>query len=401
MPSTYTIEGFSFWTSSITGYPVIDYHATLTAEGPTNGASVSYTTTGTGYDTLFDFTSNLTSVEVEGGLVSMPVSIPINRSTAAVWRMSWDGHETDVLMLVQPFGTTQNFYIFPLAGYDVSYIDTMSEFASFLQGLEDGSPVSDGPIAPDQPIFLADLDDVDIARLPKPQGVTEIGSDVMDFLYGDAGDDSVNGMDGNDYIYGRDGADTLIGGAGDDSITGGQTADDERDNVYAGDGNDNVDGGYGNDELRGDAGNDTLTGGYGADTVLGGDGNDVLTGQAWGDLLFGGNGDDFINGGYGYDRVNGGDGADEFYHLGVAGHGSDWIQDYDAAEGDVLVFGGSASLDQFQVNYTETANAGVAGVEEAFVIYRPTGQILWALVDGGGQDQINLVLDEVTYDLLA
>nr|WP_212770058.1 hypothetical protein [Thalassovita mangrovi] len=47
-----------------------------------------------------------------------------------------------------------------------------------------------------------------------------------------------------------------------------------------------------------------------------------MTGQTWGDLLFGGNGDDFINGGFGYDRMNGGDGADQFYHLGVAGHGA-------------------------------------------------------------------------------
>ena len=52
------------------------------------------------------------------------------------------------------------------------------------------------------------------------------------------------------------------------------------------------------------------------------------------------------------------------------------------------------------MNLIETANAGAAGVEEAFVIYRPTGQILWALVDGGGQDEINLVIGGVEHDLL-
>jgi len=37
-----------------------------------------------------------------------------------------------------------------------------------------------------------------------------------------------------------------------------------------------------------------------------------------------------------------------------------------------------------------TESAGAVGIAEAFVIYRPTGQILWALVDGAGQDSILL-----------
>ena len=52
----------------------------------------------------------------------------------------------------------------------------------------------------------------------------------------------------------------------------------------------------------------------------------------------------------------------------------------EAAEGDVLVFGiGTATADQFQINTTHTSNAagersGDDNLEEAFVIYRPTGQ---------------------------
>ena len=90
----------------------------------------------------------------------------------------------------------------------------------------------------------------------------------------------------------------------------------------------------------------------------------------------------------------------------MLGHGSDWVQDYDAAEGDVLVFGGPASADQFQVNFTHTENretgerSGDDGIEEAFVIYRPTGQILWALVDGGGEASINLQIGGEVFDLL-
>ena len=225
-----------------------------------------------------------------------------------------------------------------------------------------------------------------------------LGGDV---IVGLAGNDLLRGSGGNDTLSGDDGVDTLVGGDGDDLLTGGTSEDDLRDVLYGGAGNDSLDGGYGNDELRGDAGQDTITGGYGVDDIFGGDGNDVLTGQAWSDLIFGGAGDDFINGGFGFDRVNGGDGADQFFHIGVAGHGSDWIQDYMAADGDVLMFGQSGTVDQFQVNFTETAGAGEAGVDEAFVIYRPTGQILWALVDGGAQTEINLQLGGEVFDLLS
>ena len=226
------------------------------------------------------------------------------------------------------------------------------------------------------------------------------GGSGPDTLRGLAGDDTLNGNGYGDSLMGGDGADVINGGGGDDTISGGDTSADLRDVVYGGNGDDSIDGGYGNDELRGDAGNDTIEGGYGADTVIGGDGNDVLTGSAWGDDIFGGDGNDFINGGFGHDRVNGGTSADRFYHLGVEGHGSDWIQDYDAEEGDMLQFGGTGSLSDFQVNLTETANAGEAGVEEAFVIYRPTGQILWALVDGGAQDSINILIGGEVFDLV-
>ncbi|MDO6523971.1 hypothetical protein Q4578_20480 [Shimia thalassica] len=236
--------------------------------------------------------------------------------------------------------------------------------------------------------------------------VVETGGDGDDILTGGSINDRLDGAAGDDTLNGGDGVDTLIGGAGNDVIIGGDSEDDQRDVIYGGAGNDSIDGGYGNDELRGDAGNDTIAGGFGADTVIGGTGNDTLTGSAFGDQIFGGVGDDFINGGFGYDLVNGGAGADRFFHIGIADHGSDWIQDYDAAEGDVLHFGiASATANQFQVNTTHTATAagersGDDTVEEAFVIYRPTGQIMWALVDGGGQSSINLQIGQDVFDLL-
>jgi Ca2+-binding RTX toxin-like protein len=241
-------------------------------------------------------------------------------------------------------------------------------------------------------------------------GVIREGTEGADVLFGVVGPDHLMGLGGNDTLIGGGGDDTLEGGDGTDTLNGGDGADrliggateaDLRDVIYGGDGNDFIDGGYGNDELRGDAGNDTVSGGFGTDTVIGADGSDVLTGEAWSDILYGGAGNDFLNGGFGYDRMNGGSGADRFFHLGVSDHGSDWIQEYNAAEGDVLVFGLAATHDQFQVNFVETANAGVAGVEEAFVIYRPTGQIMWALVDGAGQDSLTLLISGVQYDLMA
>jgi len=228
-----------------------------------------------------------------------------------------------------------------------------------------------------------------------------------DSIEGGSGNDTLVGGEGDDQLEGGDGTDTLNGGDGDDTILGGDTEDDLRDVVYAGAGNDNVDGGHGNDLIYGMNGNDTIAGGFGADDLQGQDGDDVITGSAYADLIFGGAGNDFVNGGFGHDLINGGTGADKFYHLGILDHGSDWVQDYNAAEGDVLLFGDpGATADDFQINLAHTANAagersGDDDVQEAFVIYRPTGQIVWALVDGAGQDEINLKIGSDTFDLLA
>lgn len=245
---------------------------------------------------------------------------------------------------------------------------------------------------------------------------TVTGTEDDNRLQGGSGSDSLSGLDGNDTLIGGngddtlnggDGSDVLNGGTGNDVIIGGATSADLRDNVYAGDGDDTIDGGYGNDELRGDAGNDSIAGGFGSDTVIGGTGDDTLTGSAFGDQIFGGAGRDFINGGFGHDLLNGGADADRFFHIGVLGHGSDWIQDYNAAEGDILQFGiGTATASQFQVNTTHTTSAtgersGDDNVEEAFIIYRPTGQIMWALVDGAGQSSINLQIGQEVFDLQA
>jgi serralysin len=228
------------------------------------------------------------------------------------------------------------------------------------------------------------------------------GSVLDDLLRGGQGNDTLRGEDGNDWLFGSNGADVLNGGAGDDFIFGGTSDLDLRDVIYGADGNDSIDAGYGNDLVYGGAGNDTIAGGFGVDELFGQDGNDVITGSAYSDLIFGGAGDDFLNGGFGFDRLNGGAGADRFFHIGISDHGSDWIQDYSSVDGDVLVFGGSgtAQAADFQINFADTPNAGIQGVSEAFVIYKPSGQILWALVDGESQTDIFLRVAGVTFDIL-
>ncbi len=231
---------------------------------------------------------------------------------------------------------------------------------------------------------------------------TLVGGSGADLLSGGAGADLLIGGTGADSLSGGDGTDTLNGGEGDDFLYGGETAADLRDVIYGGDGDDSADGGAGNDQIHGGAGNDTLAGGLGSDTLIGNADDDLLSGTGGADVLFGNAGRDTLNGGWGYDRLNGGDGADTFFHLGVADHGSDWVQDYSAAQGDVLMAGtAGARAADFHVNLASTPGAGAAGVAEAFVVYRPTGQILWALVDGGAQASINLQIGQQVFDLLA
>jgi hypothetical protein len=299
---------------------------------------------------------------------------------------------------------------YPGAGYEISAAGFMS-IAEALVGWQ-GSPGHDGVIMNRAPWDAATWNAI---------GVGVVDADVETYggrayhvwfgqqadpaggpvISGSAAAETLRGTDFTDRLHALDGGDTIHAGAGDDIVFAGETAADLRDLIFAGAGNDWVDAGYGNDEVYGHTGNDTLIGGFGADTLAGQSGDDLLSGGALADMLFGGPGDDLLNGGFGHDRMNGGSGADRFYHLGIADHGSDWVQDFSAAEGDRLVFGGAARADQFQINRAATPGAGAADTAEAFVIYRPTGQILWALVDGTAQPTIELQIGDRVFDLLA
>jgi Ca2+-binding RTX toxin-like protein len=87
------------------------------------------------------------------------------------------------------------------------------------------------------------------------------------------------------------------------------------DNIRLGDSHDFFSGAAGDDFVDGRAGNDTLRGGAGQDSLSGGDGSD----QLYGDL--------------GHDDLTGGLGDDRFYFS----QGHDYITDFNAAEGDLLI----------------------------------------------------------------
>ena len=109
-----------------------------------------------------------------------------------------------------------------------------------------------------------------------------IGTFFNDTIYGEKGDNTLQGWSGNDLIF---------GGLGDDLILGQD----------------------GNDELQGGLGDDNLQGGDGADLMAGQDGNDRLFGQSGNDQLQGGAGLDIFKGGSGNDTLYGGSGIDQAY----------------------------------------------------------------------------------------
>jgi Ca2+-binding RTX toxin-like protein len=195
-------------------------------------------------------------------------------------------------------------------------------------------------------------------------------------MYGEAGNDYLNGGNGNDSMHGGAGNDIYIvgqagdavyesAGAGTDAVhcwlagytlggniedylhfanaqaygadatgnalanrmTGGDWGDrfqglGGNDTLDGKAGGDTLDGGLGNDSLLGGDGGDSLSGAWGADTLDGGNGNDSLSGGSEGDRLYGRAGNDTLQGGDGWDTLLGGTGAD----LMIGGTGRDLFQ---------------------------------------------------------------------------
>ena len=109
-----------------------------------------------------------------------------------------------------------------------------------------------------------------------------VASDYRDVIQGSQLADVVQSRAGNDHVYGDLGDDTLNGGTG-------------------------------RDRLYGDEGADILNGGGGNDYLSGGDDDDRLIGSVGHDQLYGGKGADILNGGIGNDQLFGGQGSDQYW----------------------------------------------------------------------------------------
>lgn len=154
-------------------------------------------------------------------------------------------------------------------------------------------------------------------------------------VHGGNGNDSIEGsrFGPGDTIFGDNGNDFLDGNEGNDSISGGN-------------GRDTLQGGTGNDTMSGDDGNDLLQGQGGNDDLSGGDGNDDLRGGAGTDVLNGGKDNDQLTGGGGRDTYEWGDGPDE-------NKVSDFDGDFDRVNGfnfrELLDFTGINDIDTITV----------------------------------------------------
>ena len=150
-----------------------------------------------------------------------------------------------------------------------------------------------------------------------------------DWLLGRAGDDLIDGMEGNDILLGGPGADQFVGGPGIDRVHYGDSAiglladllDPSRNTgIAVGDGYSGI------ENLQGSQGNDTLWGDEGDNMILGARGEDAIYGRGGNDFLIGLDGDDTLYGMAGDDTLEGGAGADSFVY--EAGNGIDRVKDF-------------------------------------------------------------------------
>jgi Ca2+-binding RTX toxin-like protein len=159
------------------------------------------------------------------------------------------------------------------------------------------------------------------------------GTDNADILIAGIGDDTIWGDGGNDRIEGGNGVDILNGGDGDDIIT--DLAGD--DNIKGNDGNDVIHSGAGLDLVIGGRGNDFINIGEDEGEAFAGLGNDFLTSDGTLFGLVGGFGDDWIEAGFGIGGLTGDNADVDGSALNFAGE--------DVNGGHDVLIGGGAPTD--------------------------------------------------------
>jgi Ca2+-binding RTX toxin-like protein len=205
-------------------------------------------------------------------------------------------------------------------------------------------------------------------------------------LYGDDGDDVLNGGAGLNFLVGGFGNDIIYGGSGINLIYG----------------DDNVGGPGGDDVILAGAGYNYVWAGAGNDVVIGNAGDDYLMGQEGNDWIYGGAGNDILNGDVGIDTLVGGTGNDT-YNMN-RGYGVDTVIENDATAGNVDVVQFLAGVSADQIWFQQIGNnleASIIGTGDKLVIqdwylgsahhveqFKTTGSAR-TLLDGNVQNLVN------------
>ena len=285
--------------------------------------------------------------------------------------------------------------------------------ANFIRGHRGDDTIKGGDNAPVELSYSAN------AEATPPVQQLDVTVDVMDVLWGGAGDDDIDGEGGPDSIMGGDGDDTLKGGAGNDTIDGGA-------------GDDSIMGGEGDDTLAGGAGTDTIDGGMGTNTLsfasftegvtvdlsgrvdaddyrmiagdrvknvttfMGSEGDDTFTEGSFAATINGGDGDDMIVAAHSSESTFVGGEGDDTYVVNLsssnapsdtiteaAGEGTDTIrftgEDDDGADQSVGVSG---------TNWEITANVENVVVEGDTASFINGNALNNMITTGGGADNV-------------
>lgn len=170
---------------------------------------------------------------------------------------------------------------------------------------------------------------------------------------------------------------TVFGNGGDDLLQGGAS----NDVLHGGPGMDTINGGGGNDHLFGDGDRDSLDGGSGEDTIEGGSGNDSIKGGPGNDSMVGDDGDDKFSGGFGFDVAVGGEGNDS---------ADKTVESFDGGPGeDGIVFTGTRGNDDIRVWWSEGPQMMIEHNGTITAIDYAAGETITVFA-GEGNDRVKL-----------
>jgi Ca2+-binding RTX toxin-like protein len=223
-------------------------------------------------------TTGTVRVAAGGGILfnSAACGAATTANTANVFVNGNTGNERFTINQSITFGAV-NFNIDMGAGSDYFYVTGGSANETFTNADLDNDGTVDVTMINTERVVLKGNGGDDTLSIVDVAGVTG-----PNYLYGGAGNDTLNAGTAYSYIHGEAGNDTLNGGPGNDAING-----------LGGD--DILNGGAGRDTLRGGLDNDTLRGGSGNDVLYGDDGNDDVNGEDGTDTVSCGAGTDVYN----------------------------------------------------------------------------------------------------------